>query len=760
MSNSRVMSERFRERAILRRAVAFIYVAVMLVYLTWRLTIFSPVSLGLSLVYYLAEVLGFVLGLVIIFCSWDYRHRTPRAAPPGASVDIFVPSYQESIEIVRWTLIAAKEISYPHQTFLLDDGNRAAMKALADELGVRYLARAENVNAKAGNLNHGLAHSTADFVMVFDADHVAMPHALDVMLGFFDDPEVAMVQSPQDYYNIDAFQYFSTKRGGLWHDQTFFYNISEPCRDAFNGASCVGTGVVYRRSAIDAIGGIPTDTITEDMQTSLKLHKAGQHVVFLNEPVAYGIAAADLREFYTTRHRWAHGNLHALRIEKILTCPGLSLGQRLSYLTLGLIYLEGWQQLLLFCVPVVSLFAGLAPFQITVFNVFVVLFFPIVTTMLLQELGCGFSRAWVNEIFSAARFPLHIVSWLALFGRKKIAFRPSNKIMRGTFDWTLLLPQFAVLAASLGALVLGVINLSLNFKVGPLADAFLSISAGQFGRVDWNAPLDQGYTLELVTVSGFWALFNITKIGFLIRKAIVDQRRQAQDYLFSVRQPLRLATASGDVDGRAERISWTQVSGCIYGEPVLRMGQRVSCQLHLPSGSIDVEMVITSLTRAGAFMGEWVWRDAAPRDCLVRALLSVDWHREFLHRDARFTTPFEAIGRVLTWRRPFPKASVEWEPVLYRGGANDEDQFAVGSLAPNGASELIAFQPLPMGSLIDARFYRRGGIERHVLTVGEQQASRSLGSQGLDGAVAWRYCAKIERSERLTASQVTAIAAE
>ena len=364
MSQSAIVHKRFRERATRRKIVAAVYVAVMLAYLVWRTSIVNEDALTLSFVYLGAEMLGFVLGLTTIFSSWAYRHRVPPPAPNGLSVDVFIPAYKEPVDLVRWTIIAAKEIAYPHQTFLLDDGNRPEMMALAKELGVRYLARARNTDAKAGNLNNALKHSTADFIAVFDADHIALPHALDAMLGFFRDERVAMVQTPQDYYNVDAFQFLNARNGGLWHDQSFFYQVAQSCRDCFNGASCVGSSVIYRRASLDTIGGIPTDTVTEDIHTSLKLHKAGYEVVFFNETVAYGVAAADIREYYTTRHRWAHGNFHALRIENVLFCKGLTFGQRLSYLTSGLVRLEGWQQLLLFAVPVTSLSLGWAHFPL------------------------------------------------------------------------------------------------------------------------------------------------------------------------------------------------------------------------------------------------------------------------------------------------------------------------------------------------------------------------------------------------------------
>ena len=275
-SVSKQIDARFNHRRSIRLAMAAVYLIGTLLYLAWRVTIFNSDSLLISAAFYAAEWIGFILGLTIIFSSWRYNHREPGQAPPGLNVDVLIPTYKEPLHIIRRTVMAARDISYPHQTWLLDDANRKEIELLARDLGVRYLSRDFNENAKAGNLNHGLSHCRADFVAVFDADHIAQPHALDVLLGLMQDENVAMVQTPQDYYNTDAFQYLSPRRkAGLWHDQSYFYNLAQPCRDSWNASSCVGTGVLYRRAALDSIGGIPVDTVTEDFHASLKLHKQG-----------------------------------------------------------------------------------------------------------------------------------------------------------------------------------------------------------------------------------------------------------------------------------------------------------------------------------------------------------------------------------------------------------------------------------------------------------------------------------------------------
>jgi cellulose synthase (UDP-forming) len=761
MSNSKITNDRFRQRAALRKGVALIYVLTMLAYLGWRATTINSDAIGLSLVYFAAEFIGFFLGLTVVFFSWDYSHREPPPAPKGVSVDVFITTYKEPVELVRWTIIAAKEIAYPHQTFVLDDGNRPQMKALAEELGVRYFARERNLHAKAGNLNFGLSHSSAEFVMVFDADHIAMPHALDVMLGFFSDKRVALVQAPQDYYNIDAFQFFNARRtGGLWHDQSYFYQIVQPCRDSFNGASCVGTSVVYRRAALDSIGGIPTETVTEDTHTSLKLHKAGHVVVNINEPIAYGIAAADIREYYKTRHRWGHGNIHVLRAENIFSCSGLTLGQRLSYISNACVYLEGWQQLLLFVVPVTSLLLGWAPYNITVLNVLVVLSYPVLAALLLQELGCGLSRYWVNEVFSAARFPVQVVSWWALV-RGKMPFRTSSKETRGQIDWLLMLPQLAVCAFSLGAFLFGVGKLIADFRVGPLGAAFNQAVTGNIAAINWTERLVQGYTLELVIVSGFWAIFNASKTGYIVYKAITDARRSADDYRFDALLPLEIDTPVGPMLARVERISRSWLSARVYEAEPPVPGTRLTGTLHLPAGPLPVEAVVTRRLSGNdrRFECELVWPDHALCDRLTRSLYAVDWHREFLHRNAYFSTPLDVLGRLFSLRAPFASDVMAWSPALYRGKDRAGPSFAVVGRSTQGdAATVLAFSAMYPATVIEMLVLGARGLETHAVHILQPEPLRSLASKGLDGATVRKFRSRIITTGQTTTNFETAAA--
>lgn len=755
MSSSLAIYRRFQHRQTARIVVSILFVALSAVYLSWRLTIFNPEAPVLSALFYGAEVIGLILGLSTILMSMTYRHRAPRPAPAGLSVDVFIPTYQEPVDLVRRTLKAALAIDYPHETWLLDDGNREEMRALAEELGARYLARTENVDAKAGNLNHALAHSSGEFFAVFDADHIPSRRALHILLGLVDDPEVALVQAPQDFYNTTAFQYINAAdNGGLWHDQSYFYSIAQSSKEAWNAATCVGTSALYRRSAIEAIGGIPGDTVTEDMHTSLRLHKHGFRTVYVNEPVAYGIAAVDLGEYYKTRLRWGHGNVHALRRENILFCRGLTLRQRLAYLTLGLIYLEGWQQLIMYLVPIYSLLTGIAPFEITLFNVLLMIGYPVTGYLLLQELACGYGRYWLNEMYSMARFPVYIAATFGLV-RDRMAWRCSSKALKGRLDWKLMLPQMSVLALSLAALGVGVARNIGSFDLGPLTRLFWSLGESPggamevAGEVEWFAVLERGYNLDLLLIAGFWAVFNVVRCILFAAKAARNVRQSHTDYRFDAKLPIELLTPSGPVLALTEEVSLTAVRLRAPIPPVRDTAEPAfasRARLFVPGGSIAVRI---ECTRVVAHEGELEVEaridpvDAVAVERLESALFSVDWHRGLGQREAYFMTPLETLGHVFCgrWGQLRRRRSAIWRPVLYRCHELGQHRRLLAMLRDDspGDATIVTFSPLPHGAslLIDDDC----GVSATALdySVAEMRRLPGSGAKLLDGTIPYSY---------------------
>lgn len=738
-SVSQQINARFNRRRKLRKIVALAYVTGSSAYLSWRLTIFNPDSLLVSFAYYLAEVIGFILGLTAIFGVWRYTHHRPSTPPPGLSVDVFVPTYQEPLHIIRRTVMAARDIRYPHQTWLLDDANRPEVAAVARSLGVHYLARPANINAKAGNLNHGLQHSQAEFVAVFDADHIAQPHALHALLGFMSDEKVAIAQAPQDYYNTDAFQFLNPrKRSGLWHEGSYFHNLSQSCRESWNAATCLGTGVLYRRGALDAIGGIPVDTVTEDFHTSLKLHKQGWLTRFINEPVAYGIAAADLGEFYKTRHRWAHGNLSALKREHILTCPGLTFRQRWSYLSLGLIYLEGWQQIILFLVPICALVAGWAPFSISIFNVLVVLCYPIITHLLLQEFGCGFGRFWANEVFAMARWPMHVVASAALIG-KKLRWKSSAKNIQGHVDGRLMLPQASMFGLSGLALAYAAWRLHQDFSVGPLAHTMLLlITTGHISQELLFDTLTPGYSVDLVAIAGFWAMFNMLRATGFAAKAVRDARHSHRFFRFQLSLPITLESGSQAV-GQTTAIAedWMSLT---LPPPLAVSADTLTFTLHLPDGPIRCTLAVTR--RDGVHMeGQLVWNEESARDRLANTLYSIAWQRELQHHHAYFLTPSDVFGNLMGRRPVGPEPKRHWDAgLLLRPGPNKPPATVLLSQAEEHSQhcEILSFVELSSATRYPIALAGRGG-ERATLRIESAQPISSLPHPGLNGTRFWRY---------------------
>ena len=163
-----------------RVALLVIYTATAALYFPWRLTVFNMNAPVFSSLFFFIETVSFAWGLVYVLSVLRFPERTPPQAPAGLSVDVYIPTFNEPIEIVRRTVFAATRISYPHETWVLDDGNRSAFRAMAEELGCRYIARTNNLDAKAGNLNNAMKQSKGDFIAMFDADFIADPRFLEI----------------------------------------------------------------------------------------------------------------------------------------------------------------------------------------------------------------------------------------------------------------------------------------------------------------------------------------------------------------------------------------------------------------------------------------------------------------------------------------------------------------------------------------------------------------------------------------------------
>jgi cellulose synthase (UDP-forming) len=354
----------FDRRPRLLRALALLALIWGVGYLIWRVGWSregtSPILFAMLLA---TEVYGlYALGILTWF-SWSRPPAERPATTPGRKVDVYVCTYDEPIEVVMATLAGCRALTYPHTTYLLDDGRRPEMEEIAELAGARYLTREDNSHAKAGNLNAALPRTEGDLVFILDADHVPMPDALDALVGYFDDERMAIVQTPHDFFNHDSVQHYRVGR----HEQSLFYRVVCPGKDRHGAAYWCGSAALIHRGALLAVGGVATETIAEDFHTTIRLLRHGWRTRYHDEVLVQGLAPHDLDGYLLQRDRWARGNLAVFTLpESPLRAKTMSPKQRLSFMASLLAYLAPPMRLLLLLTLGAVLWTGELPMKISI----------------------------------------------------------------------------------------------------------------------------------------------------------------------------------------------------------------------------------------------------------------------------------------------------------------------------------------------------------------------------------------------------------
>ena len=348
-------------------------------YLEWRLfTTVMPAGgewyeVGWVWFCFAVEVLALfdALILYLAFLRTSDRHAEAdthearlRSLPPErtASVDVYIPTFNEALEVLEKTITGALCLEYANfKIWVLDDGRRPWLKAFCEAKGVGYLTRPDNAHAKAGNINHALTKTSADFVAIFDADFIPQRNFLIRTVGFFADPRVGIVQVPHAFYNYDPTQSSLALQKALPDDQRFFFEAVMPSRDGWDAAFCCGSNSVTRRQALRSVGdALPTDSITEDMLLSIALLRNGYITRYLCERLAFGLAPEGLKAFFVQRKRWARGAMQILYLAAGPLGRNLSLMQRLLFLPTHWLS-QGLMLLLTLVAPLVFLWTGTLP---------------------------------------------------------------------------------------------------------------------------------------------------------------------------------------------------------------------------------------------------------------------------------------------------------------------------------------------------------------------------------------------------------------
>ncbi|MDF9279507.1 glycosyltransferase [Arthrobacter sp. EH-1B-1] len=183
---------------------------------------------------------------------WRVKRRTAPEPPVGATVDVFITTYNEPVEMVLETAEAAKRITYPHNTWILDDGSRPELQEAADRIGVGYITRGPEWanrprHAKAGNLNNALMSTSGEFLLILDTDQVPDPRILDRTLGYFNNRRVSLVQTPQYFVNVPD-------DDPLGSQAPLFYGPIQQGKDGWNAAFFCGSNAILRREALMQLG--------------------------------------------------------------------------------------------------------------------------------------------------------------------------------------------------------------------------------------------------------------------------------------------------------------------------------------------------------------------------------------------------------------------------------------------------------------------------------------------------------------------------
>lgn len=559
-----------------RTLIALALGACALRYLGWRLTDTvlafdgTPGETAWVWAVFAVELLAFVeVAVFLLIMSRGDRGPARADAAQAAlatrarypSVDVLIPTYNEGPEVLEKSILGARAMAYPDfRVHVLDDGRRAWLADFCRAWGVGYLVRPGNAHAKAGNLNSALAATDGELVAVFDADFVPHRNFLARTVGLFAAPDVGIVQTPQHFFNKDPVQLNLQVARALPDEQRMFFDQMAASRDAWGAAFCCGSCSVMRRAALEAIGGVPTASITEDLLTTLAMRRAGYRTVYLNEKLSQGLAAESLEAFFVQRARWARGGIQTIYLADGPLGPGLSLLDRVLFFPWSWV-VQYPVRLAALLIPVVYLWTGLEPLYLDRLGELAFFQLP---ALLAYFLGMRWfvGGAYVPLLSSAvgmfATFrllPTVLASLVRPFGQP-FRVTPKGALTRAGADW----PTFA---AIMTVAVLTAGGLAINTLPGA-------------GRLDGE---------QLFPIAAAWGFVNLVMLllGALI---CFDAPRRRREERFRLDAPVELRVEpDGAAGGRTvpgARLIDLSLTGARLRLPAhaaLPAGSRVSLQL-------------------------------------------------------------------------------------------------------------------------------------------------------------------------------------
>ncbi|AOV17901.1 cellulose synthase catalytic subunit (UDP-forming) [Acidihalobacter aeolianus] len=432
-------------------------------------------DIAITLTLFLAEVYAWMV-LVLGFLQTAYPlQRKPVALPASPqewpTVDVYIPTYNEALDVVRPTVLAAMEMDWPRDkmsVYVLDDGVRSEFRDFARDIGAGYITRSEHKHAKAGNLNHALGKTQGEYVAIFDSDHVPTRSFLQVAMGWFlRDDKLGLVQTPHHFYSPDPFERNLRVFKRVPNEGELFYGVVQDGNDLWNASFFCGSCAIMRRTALEQIGGIATETVTEDAHTSLKLQRLGWNSAYLNVPQAAGLATDSFSGHVGQRIRWARGMAQIMRVDNPLTGPGLKPMQRLCYLNAMLHFFFAVPRLIFLTAPLLFLYFGVYVINAYALTIAAYSLPHLALAMIANSRVQGRHRnSFWNEVYETALAPyIMLPTLLAVINPKLGKFNVTAKggiVRKAYFDRRFAWPFVVLFLLNVGGLVAAVMRWNLQ----------------------------------------------------------------------------------------------------------------------------------------------------------------------------------------------------------------------------------------------------------------------------------------------------------
>lgn len=581
----------------------FLVVGILLVltirYIVWRslstLNLSNPVNGTFSLALFFLEMLMLSSGLIQMFLMLKHKERPWEADQKAVaviegtftpSVDILVPTYNEPTFILQRTIIGCQALNYPNKkVYLLDDTKRPEVRALAEELGCEYMTRPDNRHAKAGNLNQALARTDGDLIVVFDADFVPTENFLTRTVGFFQDEQIALVQTPQSFYNFDPIARNLGLENILTPEEEVFYRQIQPLRNSAGSVICAGTSFVVRRSALKSVGGFVTDSLSEDYFTGIRLSAQGYRLVYLDEKLSAGLAADNMADQATQRLRWAQGTLQAFFIEaNPLTIRGLRPWQRLAHLEGLLHWFTSIARVGFLMAPLAYSFLGAIPIKASPKEV-LYFFLPyyVVQLSVFSWLNYRSRSALLSDIYSVVlTFPL---AWTVIqvmlnpFSRGFKVTPKGTASDRFSFNWKLALPLIVLFITS-------AVSLWRNLGMFMLKGAWQTM------------PLEAAQQVKGLGLGWLWSVYNLVVLAVALL-VLLDIPKPDPYAWFDLRRTVRL-----DIKNHTENVSlWgittkiseigAEIALTQAGLPEIKPGEILPVTVEILEAKLTLQGIVT-----------------------------------------------------------------------------------------------------------------------------------------------------------------------